>query len=192
MMEHAVQRNAHRGEQRRRQVDVRCDEGYLHLLANHNALRRIDRPELPLEALDALAHGLAQRQIHHGVLFSHLGRVAHVDLGPQFADFFLNVEGIEWAVVSGIVNGPEAPETRGGQGEELHISVRNVGYVKSAGEAVRRAFGDLGKAGGHRAMAKAVIRLTEWRARVGEASASALQHGIVERFLRAFAGHDQE
>ena len=73
-------------------------------------------------------------------------------------------------------------------GGELHISVRNVGYLRSAGEVVRAAFGDLGGAGGHRAMAKAVIRLKEWRADVGEASADAIQHGIMERFLRALKG----
>src|SRR2546425_1910684 len=47
-------------------------------------------------------------------------------------------EGVEWSVLSGIVGG------------ELHISVRNVGYLRSAGEVMRAAFGDLGGAGGHR------------------------------------------
>lgn len=146
---------------------------FLYLLANHNALRRIERPELPNEALEVLAQGIARRQLVQGVLFSHLGPAAPADLIPQFADFFLQVAGAEWSVVSGIVGG------------EIHISVRNVGYVRSAGEVVRSAFGDLGGAGGHRAMAKAVIRLREWRADVGEASADGIRHGIVERFLRA-------
>jgi len=149
---------------------------FLYMLANHNALRRIERPELPNEALEVLALGISRRQLVQGVLFSHLGPIAHVDLIPQFADFFLQVEGVEWSVLSGIVGG------------ELHISVRNVGYLRSAGEVVRAAFGDLGGAGGHRAMAKAVIRLKEWRADVGEASADAIQHGIMERFLRALKG----
>jgi len=152
---------------------------FLHLLANHNALRRIERPELPAEALDILAHGLARRQIIQGVLFSHLGRVPQVSLIPQFADLFLQVAGIEWSVVSGVVNG------------ELHISVRNVGYVRSAGEVIRLAFGGLGLAGGHRAMAKAVIRLKHWQAQGGEASAEGLRQGIVNRFLRALGIHGQ-
>src|SRR5256712_5168361 len=42
-------------------------------LANHSALRRIERPELPNEALDVLALGIARRQLTHGVVFSHLG-----------------------------------------------------------------------------------------------------------------------
>jgi nanoRNase/pAp phosphatase (c-di-AMP/oligoRNAs hydrolase) len=152
---------------------------FLYLLTNHNALRRIERPELPPEALDILAQGLMRRQIIQEILLCHLGSVGHGDLIPQFADLFLQVAGIEWSVVSGVVNG------------ELHISVRNVGYVKSAGEVVRLAFRDLGPAGGHRAMAKAVIHLKDWRAAEGEASADALRQGIVDRFIRALASHDQ-
>jgi nanoRNase/pAp phosphatase (c-di-AMP/oligoRNAs hydrolase) len=68
---------------------------------------------------------------------------------------------------------------------ELHVSVRNVGYVRAAGEVVRLAFGDLGGAGGHRSMAKAVIRLRDWRARHGVATSRALASGIVTRFTRA-------
>src|SRR5439155_812603 len=102
---------------------------YLHPRANHSALRRIERPELPNEALDVLALGIARRQLTHGVVFSHLGPVAYPELVAQFAEFFLQIEGAEWSVVSGTVNG------------ELHISVRNVGYVRAAGDVVRRAFG---------------------------------------------------
>jgi len=42
-------------------------------------------------------------------------------------------------------------------------SVRNVGYVKHAGELVQKAFGSLGSAGGHRSMAKAVMPLTQFK-----------------------------
>jgi nanoRNase/pAp phosphatase (c-di-AMP/oligoRNAs hydrolase) len=145
---------------------------FLYLLANHNALRRIDRPDLSEAALDVLAQGLARRRILHGVFFSHLGRVAVVDLVPQFADFGLQAEGVEWSVVSGVV------------GADLHISIRNVGYVRSAGEVARDAFGDLGSAGGHRTMAKAVIPLE----RLGDADNGAnraVQERVSQRFLRA-------
>lgn len=153
---------------------------FLYLLANHNALRRIERPELPPEALDILAQGLAHRRIVRGVLFSHLGSVEQGSLIPQFADLFLQVAGIEWSVVSGVVN------------DELHISVRNVGYIRSAGEVVRLAFEDLGLAGGHRGMAKAVIPLHAWRARVGEISAEAIGRTVAERFLRALGNQAPE
>jgi len=168
---------------------------FLYMLANHNALRRIERPELSDTALDVLAHGLARRQILRGVFFSHLGQVATVDQIPQFADFGLQAEGVEWSVVSGVVD------------DMVHISVRNVGYVKSAGDVTRAAFGDLGSAGGHRTMAKAVLPLPTLlaaplpdesslpdrgarrasRITTGDESptARACQERIVHRFLRA-------
>ena len=168
---------------------------FLYMLANHNALRRIERPELSDTALDVLAHGLARRQIVRGVFFSHLGHVATPDQIPQFADFGLQAEGVEWSVVSGVVDGM------------VHISVRNVGYVKSAGEVTRAAFGELGSAGGHRTMAKAVLpfdnllgeplpdepgagdragrRVSRIKSPDDSPAARGCQERIVRRFLRA-------
>jgi nanoRNase/pAp phosphatase (c-di-AMP/oligoRNAs hydrolase) len=146
---------------------------FLHPLANRNTLRRIERPDLPDAALDVLARGLASRRLADGVMFVHLGPVAYPELVAQFADFLLQVEGAEWSVVSGHLNG------------ELHVSVRNVGWVRAAGEVVHVAFGDLGGAGGHRSMAKAVVRLRDWRAAglpIGERD---LGETIVTRFLAA-------
>jgi nanoRNase/pAp phosphatase (c-di-AMP/oligoRNAs hydrolase) len=153
---------------------------FLYEHANHNALRRIERPELPLDALDALGEALTHRIIIGDVLFAHLGAVSRPDLIPQFADLCLQVKGIEWAVVSGLTGG------------ELHISVRNVCYVKAAGEVVKEAFGDLGSAGGHRSAAKAVIPIREWTARVGPVGAAPLRQAIADRFVRALerAGGD--
>jgi nanoRNase/pAp phosphatase (c-di-AMP/oligoRNAs hydrolase) len=146
---------------------------FLYLLANHNALRRIERPELSDTALDVLAQGLAKRQLIRDVFFSHLGAVATVDLIPQFADFGLRAEGVQWSVVSGIVD------------DELHISIRNVGYVKSAGDVARAAFGDVGSAGGHRTMAKAVIPLKEFLKGAESRPERECRERIIQRFLRA-------
>ena len=83
------------------------------------------------------------------VAFVHLGRVERDDLIPQMADFGLSFEGIEWAFVSGIYDA------------NYIISVRNVGYVRAAGRVLKEAFGNIGSAGGHASMAKAVIPLAE-------------------------------
>jgi nanoRNase/pAp phosphatase (c-di-AMP/oligoRNAs hydrolase) len=147
---------------------------FVYMLANHNTLRRIERPELSDVALDLLANGLAKRQILKGVFFSHLGTVPTADQIPLFADFGLQAEGVEWSVVSGVV------------GSDLHISVRNVGYVKSAGDVTRAAFGDLGSAGGHRTMAKAVVPIREFMKGAGDSpTGRASQERVIQRFLRA-------
>jgi len=175
---------------------------FLYTLANHNQLRRIERPELSDTALDVLVHGLARRQIVRGVFFSHLGQVETADQIPQFADFGLQAEGVEWSVVSGVVD------------DMVHISVRNVGRVRSAGDVTRSAFADIGSAGGHRTMAKAVLPLRTLlaepardeisseervarrasRIKVGEPSATsrACQERIVQRFLRGLGQNNKD
>jgi nanoRNase/pAp phosphatase (c-di-AMP/oligoRNAs hydrolase) len=124
---------------------------YLYPLANQNLMRRIERPELPPAALDALSTGLKNRRVIDKVAFVNLGRVERDDLIPQMADFSLSFEGIEWAFVSGVY------------GPNYIISVRNVGYVRSAGRVLKEGFGDLGSAGGHGSMAKAIIPLAQFQ-----------------------------
>jgi nanoRNase/pAp phosphatase (c-di-AMP/oligoRNAs hydrolase) len=127
----------------------------LYPFANQNLLRRIERPELPPAALDALGCALTNRRIIDKVAFVHLGRVQRDDLIPQMADFSLSFEGIEWGFVSGIYE------------SNYIISVRNVGYVRGAGRVLKDAFGDIGSAGGHGSMAKAIIPLAEFTRKWG-------------------------
>jgi hypothetical protein len=64
--------------------------------------------------------------------------------------------------------------------------VRNLGYTKNAGEFVRRYFADLGSAGGHRAMAKAVVPVHAFRAKFGATDAASMNttlHDLVAQFL---------
>ena len=61
-------------------------------------------------------------------------------------------------MIAGIVN------------DALVVSVRNLGYTKNAGEFVRRFFSDIGSAGGHRAMAKAVVPMRAFREKFGDLS----------------------
>jgi nanoRNase/pAp phosphatase (c-di-AMP/oligoRNAs hydrolase) len=148
---------------------------YLYPLANHNILRRIERPELPPSAIDALGHALKTRHVVDKVAFVHLGRVEREDLIPQIADFSLQFEGIEWAVVSGIFE------------SALVISVRNVGYVRAAGKVLKDAFGSVGAAGGHASMAKAILPLSrlcqQWE--TGPRQTRAIYSKVEERFLES-------
>lgn len=147
---------------------------YLYPLANTNILRRIERPEVHPEDIDSFSNALKKRKIIKNILFSHLGRVMREDVIPHFADFSLQIEGVEWSVVSGIFRG------------NLIISVRNVGYVRSAGVIMKNAFGQLGSAGGHSHMAKAVIPLNNFYKRFGDRRESTIRDRIVELFLAGF------
>ena len=46
--------------------------------------------------------------------------------------------------------------------------MRNLGYSRNAGEFVKRWFADIGSAGGHRAMAKAVVPIDRFQAKFGD------------------------
>jgi nanoRNase/pAp phosphatase (c-di-AMP/oligoRNAs hydrolase) len=82
------------------------------------------------------------------------------------ADFSLSFEGIEWAFVSGVYD------------SNYIISVRNVGYVRSAGRVLKEAFGQMGAAGGHASMAKAIIPL-------GTRNIKQMDRLVQEKFLQA-------
>lgn len=148
---------------------------YLYPRANHNLLRRIERPELPPNAVDALGRALRTRRIRDKVAFVHLGSVEREDLIPQIADFCLQFEGVEWAVVSGIYDC------------DLVISVRNVGYVKAAGRVLKDAFGGMGSAGGHGSMAKAIVPMDavseRWKATAR--NTSVITENVERRFLKS-------
>jgi nanoRNase/pAp phosphatase (c-di-AMP/oligoRNAs hydrolase) len=153
---------------------------WLFTRANMNWIRRIERPALPRETLGAFADGLKQARIEDKAIISHLGPVGREDIIPQLADFCLQVEGADWSAVSGVFNG------------ELIISVRNVGFDQKAGGVVKSAFGDIGSAGGHRSMAKALIPVDALpREPDGELGEEAYKM-IEDRFLAAIRGDEPE
>lgn len=144
----------------------------LYPLTNYNTMRRIERPELPLSFADFLARVLPRIRKHRELLVLHIGKVEREDMIPQLADFCLQFENTEWVVVSGKYE------------NDLVMSVRNPGYVRSAGDIVRKLFGDIGRAGGHRSMAKAIVPLRQWRRAFG----STQDAEIAPRIESLFAG----
>ena len=62
------------------------------------------------------------------------------------------------------------------------ISVRNVGYVRHAGDLVKKIFQDNSIAGGHRTMAKVVIPLKDFKEAFNVVTNSTIGDTIVELF----------
>jgi nanoRNase/pAp phosphatase (c-di-AMP/oligoRNAs hydrolase) len=140
---------------------------YLYPIANKAMITRIERPALPREDLEAFGRALSRLQVDNGVAVIYLGEVNREDVIPQMAEFCLQIEGVDWGVVSGLVN------------DRVVISVRNVGYVKSAGEILKKLYDDIGSAGGHRAMAKAVVPLDRFKERFGEVSERVIREAML-------------
>jgi nanoRNase/pAp phosphatase (c-di-AMP/oligoRNAs hydrolase) len=144
---------------------------YLYPLVNTNLLRRIEKPELPRSAFRAFARALSEIDLRRGLAYVHLGRVEREHVIPQMAELALQLEGAEWSVASGLV------------GENLVLCVRNAGYQKAAGSVVHSLFGELGSAGGHQAMAKAVVPLKAFRKKYGSIRAGRIESVITAGFL---------
>jgi nanoRNase/pAp phosphatase (c-di-AMP/oligoRNAs hydrolase) len=153
---------------------------HLYPLANYSLLRQIDRPELPISFARILSQAMRRFVVRDGLVVLHLGPVERDDLIVQMADFCLQFEGVEWVAVSGKLRG------------DLVIAVRNYGFGRAnAGETVKRLFGDIGSAGGHRNMSKAVIPLRKWREREGTSLDSAIEPRLRELFTEGIIGGDE-
>lgn len=149
----------------------------LYPLANYNLLRQIDRPELPVSFARLLSKAMGRLELRDGLIVLHLGRVERDDLIVQMADFCLQFEGVEWVAVAGHLDG------------NLVVAVRNHGMGRgNAGELVKRIFGDIGNAGGHRNMAKAVMPIAQWREREGKLTERDAEARLRQLFSAALHG----
>jgi nanoRNase/pAp phosphatase (c-di-AMP/oligoRNAs hydrolase) len=135
---------------------------YLYPLADAALIRKMEGAEITLERLDFVARAHAAGRLHDQVFTGFVGNSPREDFIPYVADFFLQLEDVKWTVIAGIVN------------DALIISVRNLGYSKNAGEFARRYFADIGSAGGHRAMAKAVVPMRAFREKYGNLGGEAI------------------
>jgi nanoRNase/pAp phosphatase (c-di-AMP/oligoRNAs hydrolase) len=131
--------------------------------------------ELTLDRLEHVTRAISTSRLRNQVLSAFLGETTREDFIPYTADFLLQIENVKWTIVSGVVSG------------QLIVSVRNLGYSRNAGEFVKAAFGDIGSAGGHRAMAKAVVPLQRFRDTFGDLSGvgiASLIGEMAENFLK--------
>jgi len=132
---------------------------YLYPLADAMLIRKMEGAEITLERLDYVLRARQQSRIQEQVFCTFLGTSPREDFIPYVADFYLQLEDVKWTIVAGIVN------------DSLVMSVRNLGYSRNAGEFVRKYFAHIGSAGGHRAMAKAVVPLRAFRDKFGNLQA---------------------
>jgi nanoRNase/pAp phosphatase (c-di-AMP/oligoRNAs hydrolase) len=148
---------------------------FLYPLADPALIRKMEGAEITLERLEHVTRALSASSLRNQVFSAFLGETTREDFIPYTADFLLQVEDVKWTIVSGIVGG------------QLIVSARNLGYSRNAGEFVKLYFGDIGSAGGHRAMAKAVVPIEKFRKKFGDLSGVGIAARIgemAEHFLK--------
>jgi len=147
---------------------------YLYPLADAQLIRKMEGADVTQERLEYVIKAYQSGRLIDQVFSAFLGQSPREDFIPYVADFFLQLENVRWTIIAGLVH------------DSMVISVRNLGYSKNAGEFVRRYFADVGSAGGHRAMAKAVVPIEAFRKKFGDLNADGISrrlHELAEQFL---------
>jgi nanoRNase/pAp phosphatase (c-di-AMP/oligoRNAs hydrolase) len=150
---------------------------YLYPLADATLIRKMEGAEITMERLDYVLKARQNGQMVEQVFCSFLGTTPREDFIPYVADFYLQLENVQWTIISGIVN------------DTLVMSVRNLGYSRNAGEFVRKYFNEIGSAGGHRAMAKAVVPLRSFKEKFGNLQADEYTEKVLALALEFLHEH---
>ena len=126
--------------------DVNAFQFLFHHVNVHMA-QKIEQAEMTLDFMKYYRIALEEMRRRRGRIYAHLGQVRTADVCVSIADFFMKIHDTAWAIVSGIYQG------------RLVIIVRNDGIRKDGGKLLAEKFGQMGSAGGHKAMARAEIPL---------------------------------
>ncbi|MFC6976047.1 bifunctional oligoribonuclease/PAP phosphatase NrnA [Halomicroarcula sp. GCM10025709] len=121
--------------------------GFLHGHANDDLLAKLSTPSVSGATVDAIADAIDNRSVTGSVLLTHVGRTSERDALPQAADYLVTLEGVQTAIVFGIIE------------DTIQLSGRSTDARINVGTVLNEAFGDVGSAGGHREMAGGEIPL---------------------------------
>jgi nanoRNase/pAp phosphatase (c-di-AMP/oligoRNAs hydrolase) len=135
--------------------------------ANMQLIRRIELNQTPVRFLKYYDHAYHHMNNFHGRRVCYLGHVESADVCVQIADFYLRLIGTYYVVVAGIV------------GDKFIIIFRGDGYRQDCGAIAQKAFGFIGKGGGHRSAARMEVPLETLK----EISGGDLDQRNIERFL---------
>ncbi len=127
---------------------------YLYKFTNINLVRKIESSEMTKKTLDVFRQGMDNLTFLKDVAFVHMENVNNPDSLVIAADFFLNLAEATWSIVSAKC------------GNELVVILRNAGFRRDAGKLAQKLFGKWGRAGGHRAAARAEIPVSAIKAQV--------------------------
>ncbi|MEF8776039.1 MAG: bifunctional oligoribonuclease/PAP phosphatase NrnA [Haloarculaceae archaeon] len=111
--------------------------GYLHEYADLELIRKLSTPSVTGGTLDAISTAIDNRRTIDAVLISHVGRTTERDSLPQAVDYLVRLEGVQTAIVFGLVD------------DAVHVSARSPDARVHVGNILNEAFGDVGSGGGH-------------------------------------------
>jgi nanoRNase/pAp phosphatase (c-di-AMP/oligoRNAs hydrolase) len=143
--------------------------------ANLRFIRRIELNQTPAHFLKYYNYAYHHINNFGGRRVCYLGNVENSDVCVQIADFYLRLIGTYYVVVAGIV------------GDKFIIIFRGDGYRQDCGALAQRAFGLIGKGGGHRSAARVEVSLETLK----EKLSGDLSQRNIDRFLFQSLRRDQ-
>ncbi|PIE62358.1 MAG: phosphoesterase [Desulfobacter postgatei] len=151
--------------------DIRAFQ-FLYKYANMNIVTKVERAYMTEADLNFLGNAIKDRLIQDNRAFYHAGNMSKPDELVVAADFFLSIAGVNWSVVSGVVD------------KKLIVILRNDGLRKGAGKTAQEAFGKFGSAGGHKTMARAELDISLIRKEIKRVNQKALTQWVLERITQ--------
>ncbi len=148
--------------------DIRAFQ-YLYQFADINIVTKVERALITQEDLDFIGTAIKKRVVQDNRAFYHAGRISKPDELVVVADFFLAIAGVNWSIISGVMD------------QTLIIVLRNDGLRKGAGNTARDAFSKYGSAGGHKTMARAELSLKLVRKDTGSVGQATLAKWIIDK-----------
>ncbi|QSG06098.1 DHH family phosphoesterase [Halapricum desulfuricans] len=121
--------------------------GFLDEHVDDEMVRQISSPSVSGATLDAISTAIDNRMTQGAILISHVGRTSERDSLPQAVDYLARLEGVQTAIVFGIVE------------DTIHVSARSPDPRVHVGNLLRDAFEDVGSGGGHHDVAGGQIPL---------------------------------
>lgn len=168
---HAIKTDTGNFERKTIIEDIRAFQ-FLYRYTNVHLAQMIEHGEIRYDFLKYFEYALKIMRIRRGRIFVHLGKVINPDVCVLIADFFMRVDKATWSIVSGKYD------------KKLVVIFRYSGFHKSAGKVANKAFGNVGMAGGHKAMARAEIPISEIKGRTDIKDEKSVQQWIIHRVER--------
>lgn len=147
---------------------------------DHSILSQLQSPPVSNETLNVIGEAIKNRKVRGTYLVSNVGYITDRDALPQAADYLLNLEGISTTLIFGVGE------------DQIHISARSKDIRINIGDLLKRAFSDIGSAGGHATAAGARIPLGVFTGVKDKGKLLQLvEDAVLKRFFSAVGGEEK-
>ncbi|MBU7013926.1 MAG: DHH family phosphoesterase [Theionarchaea archaeon] len=126
----------------------KIDTEFLSQIERAGLARRATPSHETSDFLNVMGEAVKNMEVKDGVVFSFVGKVHYRDAVSNSADFLLKMQRLDVVIVYGII------------GDILYVSARSWNEDLHMGKLLRKAFHQLGRAGGHPMSAGAAIPLS--------------------------------